>query len=449
MLPKEQKFNGENYVSFKAIILPTGHLKGLHLYWEGQVVVPDSSNPDTMSKPSASLSPEKSAETASSSPTPTAINDPTPTTLEYELCKSVAYLTLWNNIKNPDGLAGSKYLSRPDPKVAPDPAPGQTRHTRAKHYANKSRNVPDDENDPYASNRSEGGVCGVKPTVSVGESDGCENGNGESESGGSGSEESETSDSGELEKKTVEGRGDARQDQADPSARDHQTWRPVDQRGRSVYGGGGVRVDYVQLIGEAGVQDKTGSESESERRNTPTSWNCDEMTQSGNASCDDGSDWSGTPGVRWTQCKHKHIPVSPPPAGELEAAVTGGQGGCTLSPVPDGNKSEQWIESGADGPQRKGRRPYSEHNGTVGDEFAEALRGGSTVDVFPLPNAEEEDELDGGVEWLRGPLGMTCSEGCKKGDTRETEDKANQQQVSAYALLRRSDERKMRTDGWK
>ncbi|KAJ3968318.1 hypothetical protein EV361DRAFT_427319 [Lentinula raphanica] len=104
MLPKEQKFNGENYVSFKAIILPTGHLKGLHLYWEGQVVVPDSSNPDTMSKPSASLSPEKSAETASSSPTPTAINDPTPTTLEYELCKSVAYLTLWNNIKNPDGL---------------------------------------------------------------------------------------------------------------------------------------------------------------------------------------------------------------------------------------------------------------------------------------------------------------------------------------------------------
>ncbi|KAJ3831763.1 hypothetical protein F5878DRAFT_516662, partial [Lentinula raphanica] len=46
----------------------------------------------------------KSAETASSSPAPTAINDPKPTTLEYELRESVAYLTLWNNIKNPDGL---------------------------------------------------------------------------------------------------------------------------------------------------------------------------------------------------------------------------------------------------------------------------------------------------------------------------------------------------------
>ncbi|KAJ3765448.1 hypothetical protein FB446DRAFT_709452 [Lentinula raphanica] len=104
MLPEEQKFNGENYVSFRAIILPTGRLKGLHLYWEGQVVVPDSSNPDTTSKPSASSSPEKSAETASSSPAPTAINDPKPTMLEYEMRKPVAYLTLWNNIKNLDGL---------------------------------------------------------------------------------------------------------------------------------------------------------------------------------------------------------------------------------------------------------------------------------------------------------------------------------------------------------
>ncbi|KAJ3996497.1 hypothetical protein F5050DRAFT_1807705 [Lentinula boryana] len=65
-LPEDQKFNGENYVSFKAIIIPT-----------------------TESLPKI---------------TTTAINDPSPTILEYELRESVAYLTLWNNIKNPDGL---------------------------------------------------------------------------------------------------------------------------------------------------------------------------------------------------------------------------------------------------------------------------------------------------------------------------------------------------------
>ncbi|KAJ3818109.1 hypothetical protein F5880DRAFT_1626123 [Lentinula raphanica] len=37
-------------------------------------------------------------------PKSTAINDPSPTLLEYELRESVAYLTLWNNIRNPDGL---------------------------------------------------------------------------------------------------------------------------------------------------------------------------------------------------------------------------------------------------------------------------------------------------------------------------------------------------------
>ncbi|KAJ3759253.1 hypothetical protein EV360DRAFT_82284 [Lentinula raphanica] len=103
MLPEDQRFNGENFVSFKAIILPTGRLKGLHLYWEGKINIP---KPET--KPAESKStPSKSTTVSSSSPDmpkTTAINDPSPTLLEYELRESVAYLTLWNNIRNPDGL---------------------------------------------------------------------------------------------------------------------------------------------------------------------------------------------------------------------------------------------------------------------------------------------------------------------------------------------------------
>ncbi|KAJ3740026.1 hypothetical protein DFH05DRAFT_1582169 [Lentinula detonsa] len=97
-LPKDQKFNGENYVSFKAIIIPTGRLKGLHLYWEGRINIPNV-------ELTATINPTSSG-TAESLPkiTTTTINDPSPTILEYELRESVAYLTLWNNIKNPDGL---------------------------------------------------------------------------------------------------------------------------------------------------------------------------------------------------------------------------------------------------------------------------------------------------------------------------------------------------------
>ncbi|KAJ3832345.1 hypothetical protein F5878DRAFT_713750 [Lentinula raphanica] len=89
MLPEDQKFNSKNYVSFKAIILPTGRLKGLHLYWEGKINIPKGTS--TKSSPA-------------DTPKSTAINDPSPTLLEYELRESVAYLTLWNNIQNPDGL---------------------------------------------------------------------------------------------------------------------------------------------------------------------------------------------------------------------------------------------------------------------------------------------------------------------------------------------------------
>ncbi|KAJ3734608.1 hypothetical protein DFJ43DRAFT_1170405 [Lentinula guzmanii] len=92
-LPEDQKFNGENYVSFKAIIIPTGRLKGLHLYWEGRINIPNV-------ELTATINPTSSG-TAESLPkiTTTAINDPSPTILEYELRESVAYLTLWNNIK--------------------------------------------------------------------------------------------------------------------------------------------------------------------------------------------------------------------------------------------------------------------------------------------------------------------------------------------------------------
>ncbi|KAJ3963569.1 hypothetical protein EV361DRAFT_813263, partial [Lentinula raphanica] len=74
-------------------MLPTGRLKGLNLYWEGRITNP-ANNP----------SPYPST-------TPSPINDPNPNPLEYELRESVAYLTLWNNIKNPDGLGIPHNLS--------------------------------------------------------------------------------------------------------------------------------------------------------------------------------------------------------------------------------------------------------------------------------------------------------------------------------------------------
>ncbi|KAJ3836612.1 hypothetical protein F5878DRAFT_688631 [Lentinula raphanica] len=96
-LPEEQKFNGENYVSFKAIILTTGRLKGLHLYWDGKVTAQKSQPlPQTsMSSTSEMPTPNKLIPITS-----TAINDPSPTELKYELRES-----------NPDGLGiphGSK-----------------------------------------------------------------------------------------------------------------------------------------------------------------------------------------------------------------------------------------------------------------------------------------------------------------------------------------------------
>ncbi|KAF9254373.1 hypothetical protein L218DRAFT_509185 [Marasmius fiardii PR-910] len=99
MLPEEQRFDGENFVSWKNTMLPTGRIKGLNLYWEGVVTVPSPPLPDTPHTPQPYS-------------TPTAVNDPFPNLLEYRLRESVAYLTIWNNIKNPMGLGGGEKDNR-------------------------------------------------------------------------------------------------------------------------------------------------------------------------------------------------------------------------------------------------------------------------------------------------------------------------------------------------
>ncbi|KAF9256059.1 hypothetical protein L218DRAFT_950288 [Marasmius fiardii PR-910] len=94
LLPEEQHFDGENYISWKDTMLPNGQIKGLDLYWEGKVHIPSPNTPT----PYAALS---------------AVNNPHPNPLEYSLHESVAYLTIWNNIKNPSslGILSSKMSS--------------------------------------------------------------------------------------------------------------------------------------------------------------------------------------------------------------------------------------------------------------------------------------------------------------------------------------------------
>ncbi|THU84776.1 hypothetical protein K435DRAFT_869920 [Dendrothele bispora CBS 962.96] len=92
-LPDDEKFNGENFISWKESILRYGRLKGLDLYWEGKVSRP------TMSGITVNLA-------------ATVVNDPNPNELEYPIRESVAYLTLWSNIKSPNTLGlGSKKTS--------------------------------------------------------------------------------------------------------------------------------------------------------------------------------------------------------------------------------------------------------------------------------------------------------------------------------------------------
>ncbi|THU98125.1 hypothetical protein K435DRAFT_661505, partial [Dendrothele bispora CBS 962.96] len=92
-LPDDEKFNGENFISWKESILRYGRLKGLDLYWEGKVHRPTTSG----------ITVNLAA---------TAVNDPNPNELEYPIRESVAYLTLWSNIKSPNALGlGSKKTS--------------------------------------------------------------------------------------------------------------------------------------------------------------------------------------------------------------------------------------------------------------------------------------------------------------------------------------------------
>ncbi|KAF9256271.1 hypothetical protein L218DRAFT_1007562 [Marasmius fiardii PR-910] len=86
-VPDDQKFNGENFVLFKSVIIPLGKLKGIHLYWEGKII-----NPNNVPSPYPADRPA------------TSIYDTAPNPSKFELCKAVAYLTLWNNIRNPSGL---------------------------------------------------------------------------------------------------------------------------------------------------------------------------------------------------------------------------------------------------------------------------------------------------------------------------------------------------------
>ncbi|KAF5362642.1 hypothetical protein D9758_009556 [Tetrapyrgos nigripes] len=87
-LPEDAKFNGENYMSWAELMLMRAQLKGLDLYWERQITIP--------TKPSS---------TDILLPTPP--NSETPNYLEYRIHEPVAYLTIWDNIKNPDALGFS------------------------------------------------------------------------------------------------------------------------------------------------------------------------------------------------------------------------------------------------------------------------------------------------------------------------------------------------------
>ncbi|KAF9265249.1 hypothetical protein L218DRAFT_997750 [Marasmius fiardii PR-910] len=72
LLPDDQKFNGE-----ELCVVQSGHPS----HWSTQRAQP-----------------------LLGGLTATAVNNPRPNILEFKICESVVYLTLWNNIKNPDGL---------------------------------------------------------------------------------------------------------------------------------------------------------------------------------------------------------------------------------------------------------------------------------------------------------------------------------------------------------
>ncbi|KAK7451112.1 hypothetical protein VKT23_012788 [Stygiomarasmius scandens] len=84
-LPDDQKFDGENYISWREAMLQLGTRKGLEVYWRGNIVDP---------------MPPEEGETVKSTP----INDFHPNYYEISICGSVAIATILENIKNPNAL---------------------------------------------------------------------------------------------------------------------------------------------------------------------------------------------------------------------------------------------------------------------------------------------------------------------------------------------------------
>ncbi|KAK7468258.1 hypothetical protein VKT23_002767 [Stygiomarasmius scandens] len=84
-LPDDEKFDGENWVSWEESITRLGTRKGLQLYWKGDIVIPQHVE-------------------AGQIPNSTPVNDRNPNYFEYEIRENVAISTLLENIKNPSAL---------------------------------------------------------------------------------------------------------------------------------------------------------------------------------------------------------------------------------------------------------------------------------------------------------------------------------------------------------
>ncbi|KAJ3753396.1 hypothetical protein EV360DRAFT_74548 [Lentinula raphanica] len=244
-------------------------------------------------------------------------------------------------------------------------------------YVNGSRSVSDVESGPCGANANEYGTCEEKLTVNDGGSCGCDGQNGSGDCG-SRNGDCETDGIGKHATKNDGGTERGHEVQAGTSVELHPTREQGDhQPEHGSYDARGERVICVHDGARASVtcvrgvrygRDETGSGKE----NDSAPCDCDGMRPTGSASADDwrevrhlenedGSnsaqssqhvvydpgtvheqttlDENQTDSANGTAYMHKHLPVSPPPAGELEVASTGERGDCTSSPVPDGNMS--------------------------------------------------------------------------------------------------------------
>ncbi|KAJ3710833.1 hypothetical protein C8R42DRAFT_648515 [Lentinula raphanica] len=244
-------------------------------------------------------------------------------------------------------------------------------------YVNGSRSVPDVESGPCGANANEYGACEEKLTVNDGGSCGCDGQNGSGDCG-SGNGDCKTDGIGKHATKNDGGTERGHEVQAGTSVELHPTRELGDrQPEHGSYDARGERVICVHDGARASVtcvrgvrygRDETGSGKE----NDSAPCDCNGMRPTGSAPADDwrevrhlenenGSDSAQssqhvvydpgtvheqttldenqTDSANGTAYMHKHLPVSPPPAGELEVASTGERGDCTSSPVPDGNMS--------------------------------------------------------------------------------------------------------------